>query len=126
MGPTYYQNHKRLDEYYACLDAGHLPVARGLELSADDLVRRAVIQALACQFRVSMESIELAHLIDFRSYFARELKELRRLREEGLVEIGDDWISVTPPGRLLVRVVCMAFDRYLREAQAHASYSRVI
>jgi oxygen-independent coproporphyrinogen-3 oxidase len=126
IGPTYYQNEKRLDDYYADIDAGHLPVARGLELHPDDLVRRAVIQALACQFRVSMESIELAHLIDFRSYFARELKELRRLREEGLVEIGDDWISVTPAGRLLVRVVCMVFDRYLREAQAHATYSRVM
>jgi len=126
VGPTYYQNEKRLDDYYAALDAGHLPVARGLELGADDLVRRAVIQALACHFRVSIESIELAYLVDFRSYFARELKDLRRLRDEGLVEIDGDWISVTPAGRLLVRVVCMVFDRYLREAQAHAAYSRVI
>ena len=126
IGPTYYQNEKRLDDYYADIDAGHLPVARGLELQADDLVRRAVIQALACQFRVSIESIELAYLIDFRSYFARELKDLRRLQDEGLVDLGEDWISVTPAGRLLVRVVCMVFDRYLREAQAHASYSRVI
>ena len=126
IGPTYYQNEKRLDDYCAALDAGHLPVARGLELGPDDLVRRAVIQALACQFRVSIESIELAHLIDFPSYFARELKDLRRLREEGLVDIGEDWITVTPAGRLLVRVVCMVFDRYLREAQARAAYSRVI
>jgi len=89
-------------------------------------VRRAVIQALACHFSVSIESIELAYLIDFRSYFAAELKELRRLQQEGLVEVGEDWISVTHRGRLLVRVVCMVFDRYLREAQTHAAYSRVI
>jgi len=126
IGPTYYQNEKRLDDYYAALDAGHLPVARGLELGADDLARRAVIQALACHFSVSIESIELAYLIDFRSYFAAELKELSRLQQEGLVEVGEDWISVTPAGRLLVRVVCMVFDRYLREAQTHAAYSRVI
>jgi oxygen-independent coproporphyrinogen-3 oxidase len=126
IGPTYYQNHKRLDDYYAAIDAGRLPVARGLELSADDLVRRAVIQALACHFRLSIESIEDAYLVDFRSYFARELKDLRRLQDEGLVELTDEWISVTPSGRLLVRVICMAFDRYLREAQARASYSRVI
>ena len=64
-----YENEKRLEDYEAALDAGRLPVARGLELTQDDLVRRAVIQALACHFRVSIESIELAHLIDFRKYF---------------------------------------------------------
>jgi oxygen-independent coproporphyrinogen-3 oxidase len=126
IGPTYYQNQKRLDDYYAVLDQGRLPVARGLELSADDLVRRAVIQALACHFSVSIESIELAYLVDFRSYFARELKDLRRLQDEGLVDVSDEWITVTPRGRLLVRVICMVFDRYLREAQARAAYSRVI
>ena len=126
VGPTYYQNEKRLDDYYAALDDGRLPVARGLELTPDDLVRRAVIQALACHFSVSLESIELAYLIDFHSYFAAEVKALRRLQTEGLVDLTDEWINVTPRGRLLVRVVCMVFDRYLREARARASYSKVI
>jgi oxygen-independent coproporphyrinogen-3 oxidase len=126
VGPAYYQNQKRLDDYAAALDAGHLPVARGLELSKDDLVRRAVIQALACHFRLSLESIELAYLIDFRDYFARELDDLRRLQDEGLVDVSQEWITVTPRGRLLVRVICMVFDRYLREAQARARYSKVI
>src|SRR5512134_225165 len=126
VGPTYYQNEKRLEDYQAALDAGRLPVARGLELTPDDLVRRAVIQALACHFRLSIESIELAHLIDFRAYFAEEMKDLRRLQDEGLVELHEDWIIVTPRGRLLVRVVCAVFDRYLRTRQARAEYSKVI
>ena len=126
IGPTYYQNQKRLDDYYAMLDDRRLPVARGLELGADDLVRRAVIQALACHFRLSIESIEDAYLVDFRQYFAAEMKHLRKLQEEGLVDLTEEWISVTPRGRLLVRIVCMVFDRYLRDAQARASYSRVI
>ena len=126
VGPTYYQNAKSLDEYYARLDDGLLPVARGLELTADDLVRRAVIQALMCHFRVSIESIELAHLVDFEKYFAVELEQLRRLADEGLVEVGDEWIAITPRGRLLVRAICMVFDRYLRERERRASYSKVI
>jgi oxygen-independent coproporphyrinogen-3 oxidase len=126
IGPTYYQNRKALDEYYAELDAGRLPVARGLELTPDDLVRRAVIQALSCHFSVSLESIELAHLIDFGSYFAQEVKDLRRLADDGLVELKPEWIVVTPKGRLMVRAICMVFDRYLREARARASYSKVI
>ena len=89
-------------------------------------MRRAVIQALACHFTLSIESIEDAYLIDFASYFAAEMKDLRRLHEEGLVDVGPEWITVTPRGRLLMRVVCMVFDRYLREAQARARYSKVI
>ena len=126
VGPTYYQNAKALLEYYAALDAGRLPVARGIELTPDDLVRRAVIQALACHFRVSRESIELSYLVDFQSYFRDELEDLRRLAAEGLVELDGDWIVVTSRGRLLVRAICMVFDRYLRERQARASYSKVI
>ena len=126
VGPTYYQNVKGLTEYYAELDAGRLPVARGIELTRDDLVRRAVVQALSCHFRVSLESIELAYLLDFRTYFSSELKDLRRLALEGLVELAPDWIVVTPKGRLLVRRICMVFDRYLREREARATYSRVI
>ncbi len=126
VGPTYYQNHKELDDYYGALDAGRLPALRGMELTPDDLVRRAVIQALTCHFRLSIESIELSYLIDFRKYFADELADLRRLADEGLVELAPDWIVVTPKGRLLVRAICMVFDRYLRERRERATYSKVI
>jgi oxygen-independent coproporphyrinogen-3 oxidase len=126
VGPSYYQNLKEPEPYYAALDAGRLPVLRGLELTQDDLVRRAVIQALMCHFRVSIESIELAHLVDFKQCFAEELRDLRRLAQDRLVEIDADWIVVTPRGRLLVRAICMIFDRYLRVARERASYSKVI
>jgi oxygen-independent coproporphyrinogen-3 oxidase len=126
LGPTYYQNVKSLDDYYAALDARRLPVARGVELTQDDLVRRAVIQALMCHFRVSLESIELSYLVNFRTYFAAEMAELKRLADEGLVEVQPDWIVVTPRGRLLVRAICMVFDRYLRERRERAAYSKVI
>ena len=126
VGPTYYQNRKNLDEYYGALDDERLPVWRGIELTPDDLVRRAVIQALTCHFRLSLESIEISYLIDFRSYFAEELAELEKLAEEGLVELQPDWITVTPRGRLLVRVVAMTFDRYLRTSRERARYSKVI
>jgi len=126
IGPTYYQNAKRLEDYCGALDQGRLPVLRGIELSADDLVRRAVIQALCCQFRVSIESIEIAHLVDFPRYFAAELSDLRALEADGLVEVQPGWIVVTPRGRLLVRTICMVFDKYLRARRQGASYSKVI
>ncbi len=126
IGPAYAQNLKGLDEYYATLDQGELPVLRGIELKPDDIARRAVIQALACDLAVSKTSIGIAHLLDFDTYFAAELEELRGLAADGLVELDDEWIYVTPRGRLLVRAVCMVFDRYLRETRERSRYSRVM
>lgn len=126
VGPAYAQNVKTLDEYYDRLDQRKLPVMRGIELTKDDLVRRAIIQQLMCGFEVSIEAIEIAHLIDFKRYFAVELQELREFAQTGLVELDDEWITVTPRGRFLVRAVCMIFDYHLRTAQARARYSKVI
>jgi oxygen-independent coproporphyrinogen-3 oxidase len=126
VGPTYYQNLRSLDEYYRALDDGRVPVWRGIELTQDDLLRRAIIQALTCHFRVSIESMEIAYLVDFRRYFAAELAALKPFADDGLVEFGSDWITVTPKGRLLVRAVCMVFDRYLQASRERARYSKVI
>jgi oxygen-independent coproporphyrinogen-3 oxidase len=127
IGPTYCQNVHQLDEYYDCLDHGRLPVARGIQLTADDLVRRAVIMALMCQGELAIESIEIGHLIDFRRYFSEELEQLRRFEEAGLLEMDSQWITVTPRGRFFLRGIAMVFDRYLQDAQAPGGrYSRLI
>lgn len=126
IGPTYSQNHRELDSYYDAIERGVLPVARGIELSADDLLRRAVIQALACQFRLSKKSIEISYLIDFDRYFADELADLRGMLDDGLVQVDAEWINVTARGRMLIRNICMVFDKYLRRERETARYSRVI
>jgi oxygen-independent coproporphyrinogen-3 oxidase len=113
VGATYSQNVKTLDAYYDALDRNELPVARGVRLSMDDVLRRSVIQKLMCQFELSIEATEEAFPIAFHAYFARELAELDALARDGLVEIEPDWITVTQKGRLLIRNVCMVFDRYL-------------
>ena len=91
-----------------------------------DLVRRAVIMALMCQGRVDFESIELAHLLRFRDYFASELEQLRSLAEMGLVEIDAEGVSVTPLGWYFVRAVAMTFDRYLQADRTRERFSRII
>ncbi|WP_153146089.1 oxygen-independent coproporphyrinogen III oxidase [Dechloromonas sp. H13] len=126
VGPTYSQNVKTLDEYYDRLDAHMLPVFRGIELTADDILRRSIIQALMCHFELSIESIESAHLIDFHKYFAAELDDLREMEHAGLVKVEREWITVLPPGRMLVRIISMVFDRYLRADRQRTRYSKVI
>lgn len=126
IGPTYSQNHRDLESYYDSLERGVLPVAHGIELTIDDLLRRAVIQALACQFRLSKKSIGIAYLVEFDRYFAEELGDLRAMAEDGLVLLDAEWITVTPCGRMLIRNICMVFDRYLRREHETMRYSRLI
>jgi oxygen-independent coproporphyrinogen III oxidase len=126
LGATYSQNAKTLPEYYDLLERGELPVVRGIALTRDDLVRRAIIMALMCQGRLDFESIALAHLIDFRVMFAHELAQMQALAEQGLVEIEADGLQLTREGWFFVRAVAMVFDRGLQSDQARALYSRVL
>jgi oxygen-independent coproporphyrinogen-3 oxidase len=126
VGPAYSQNAKSLQAYCDALDRGHLPIVRGLALSRDDLLRRAVIMALMCQGRVQYESINLAWLIDFGRYFERELECLQTLQAQGLVELTSAGIEVTPMGWFFVRAVAMVFDRYLQTDQDRARFSRIL
>ena len=126
MGATYSQNARTLEEYCHDIDQGRLPVARGLALSRDDLLRRVVIMALMCQGYVDFESIELAYLIDFKNYFAAELKALAGLQKKGLVELSDAGIQVTALGEFFVCRVATEFDRYRQSDRARARFSRII
>jgi oxygen-independent coproporphyrinogen III oxidase len=126
IGPTYSQNFRELEDYYGALDRDVLPIMRGMELDADDLVRRAIIQDLMCHFELAKESFNSVFQIDFDSYFATELEELREYEREGMLEVSTRQIRVTPKGRMLIRNICMVFDKYLRTRQAHALYSKVI
>ncbi|ROH88101.1 oxygen-independent coproporphyrinogen III oxidase [Pseudomethylobacillus aquaticus] len=126
VGATYSQNEKTLTRYYEALERGHLPIARGLQLTRDDLLRRAVIMAIMCQGRVEFESIEAAHLIEFNTYFAVELAALSELVNEGIIELDTRSLQVTALGWYFVRGIAMHFDHYLRGTRTQARYSRIV
>jgi len=126
VGATYSQNAKTLEEYYDFLDQGQFPVVRGLALSRDDLVRRAVIMALMCQGQLSYESIELAYLIDFKQYFSKEMETLAAQAEQGLVQFDATGIQVTAKGWFFVRAVAMVFDKYLQTDRTRAKFSKIL
>lgn len=126
VGATYSQNAKTLDDYYDLLNHGRFPVVRGLALTRDDLLRRAVIMAIMCQGAVHFESIALAYLVDFQRYFATELEALKALAEQGMVKVDADSIEVTDTGWFFVRAVAMVFDRHL-QANLHLNrFSKIL
>ena len=109
-------------DYCAGLDDARLPVMHGIALTPDQLVRRAVIQSLICRNEVSMESVGIAYLIDFRRYFAAELEQLAGLARDGLVELDGEWITVTREGRPFVRAVCGIFSHDLQPESESSSH----
>ncbi len=121
----YTQNVRDLEPYYEALDAGRLPIFRGFVLGNDDLLRRAVITRLICSFTLDRTHIEREFGISFPEYFSAELADLRIMADDGLLVLTEEGIEVLPAGRLLIRNVCMVFDRYLREQQGRR-YSKVI
>ena len=127
---VYSQNEKSLGRYYAALDRGELPVARGIGLSLDDMVRRDLIQRLMCDFDLDIGAFERRHGIVFDSYFAREQPQLEALAKDELVVRTRNRLQVTDEGRFLIRNVCMVFDRYLGRDTAiplqRMPYSRTI
>ena len=124
LGSSYSQNQHDLEAYNAALDAGRLPIARGLAPDVDDQLRRAVIVQLICHFRLDFAAFGQRHTLDFKRYFARELAALAPMQQDGLLEVDDEAIRVRPKGRLLIRNICMLWDRYLPRTEA--VYSRAI
>lgn len=123
---TYGQNRRGLEEYYADLDAGRLPVFRGIELTRDDLIRRDMITRLICHFELDIPSAEAAWDIRFDDYFADALMKLRDMAGDGLLELDERKIRILPRGRLLVRNICMTFDAYLATKTGPIGFSKVI
>jgi oxygen-independent coproporphyrinogen-3 oxidase len=124
VGPQYVQNLKNIGAYQDALAQGRFPVERGVSLTRDDLLRRSVIMALMCQGRVEFESIELAHLVDFREHFRSELMALEPWQAQGMIRIEPRAVALTDLGWFGVRAMAMIFDRHLQQAAAQP-FSRI-
>ena len=126
VGPTYSQNVRELDSYYAAIDGGELAVFRGYELTGEDRLRRHVITRLICDFELTFSEVEARFGLDFHDHFAAELADIAEMAADGLLTLSDDGIRVEPRGRLLIRNICMVFDAYLRAREGAQRYSKVI
>jgi oxygen-independent coproporphyrinogen-3 oxidase len=126
MGGTYSQNAKTMEEYVDMLDHGQLPIVKGLALSRDDLIRRAWIMAIMCQGQVQYDAFNEGWLMDAKKYFAPELSQLESLQDQGLVELSEGGLKVTPMGWFFVRGVAMVFDKYLQADRNRTRFSKII
>jgi oxygen-independent coproporphyrinogen-3 oxidase len=126
VADTYSQNTRDMDQYNAAIDAGRLPVVRGIRLNKDDRIRRAVISQLMCHYSLYFAAVDLAWGVRSRDYFSAELQDLEPMVADGLLTLDSNGIQVLPAGRPLIRNICMVFDAWLRAGNNQTRFSRVI
>ena len=123
---SYAQNVRGLAAYRTALANDRLPVLRGVELSDEDVIRRAAINDLLCYGAIDKERFGSRWSVDFDRHFADELAALALLADDGLVELHDAAIVATPLGRIFIRVIAAAFDEYLRRPGDGPKHSRTV
>ncbi|CAV17149.1 MULTISPECIES: oxygen-independent coproporphyrinogen III oxidase [Vibrio] len=126
VGDAYAQNQKELKKYYAQVNDLRHALWKGVALDSDDLLRREVIKQLICNFKLDKTMIESEFSVNFNRYFKEDLELLQTFINDELVEVDDKEIRVTLRGRLLIRNICMCFDKYLRAKARQQQFSRVI
>ncbi|TCJ17089.1 oxygen-independent coproporphyrinogen III oxidase [Parasulfuritortus cantonensis] len=122
---TYVQNEKNVKRYQELVADGRLPVERGLRLTRDDQIRRDAITKVMCDLELDKAAFSATWGIDFDSYFADALADLKPLAEDGFVIVEANYVLVTELGRLFLRNIAMCFDAYLKQpAESGPRYSR--
>ena len=123
---SYSQNSKDINDYYEQLDHQQLPIIKGLVLTADDVMRRQIIQQLSCHFKLNFLKIENDYQIVFKTVFKKELAALQPMIEDRLVSIHEQQLIVSDMGRFLIRNICMIFDKYLENKESINKFSKLI
>ena len=124
---AYSQNQKSIATYQEVIADNHLPIERGYILDQDDQIRQALIEDLTCNNCINIDELEKRFNIRFSEYFSQETSTLNELCKDGLLQYVDHKWLATPKGRVLIRNICMAFDRHLQHNQASSKlYSKTI
>ncbi len=126
VGATYSQNAKTLAQYTDMLEAGLIPVVKGLTLTRDDELRREVIMSIMCQGELDFLSLEKTYGIEAQEFFAAEIIKLSELERQGLLAMKEHGFTVTPLGWYFVRAIAMVFDEYLSVEQDQNKFSKII
>ena len=107
----YVQNERPLKAYRQAIDSGVLPAAKGIGLSADDKLRRDIIEDIMCNLTVDLDARCSEHGAKV-SDLDEDIAKLSELVEDGICTVDGNTITVKDDGRPFIRLVASAFDTY--------------
>lgn len=116
----YVQNHSDIREYFASIDKRTLPIARGIEINDQDLLRRDLIERLMCDFSTDIKAVCDRHDTPL-SVLEEEYSKLENFARDGVITIENDVVTIPTEYRQYVRSVCAVFDSYLKAGKARHS-----
>ncbi|HEX6979514.1 MAG TPA: oxygen-independent coproporphyrinogen III oxidase [Alphaproteobacteria bacterium] len=117
----YVQSASSVRAWRNALAAGHLPTARGVELSPEDRLRADVIERLMCDLEVDLDAVARRHGCTAHAAFATELGALQAFARKGLIQMVGQGLRVTDAGRPFVRPIAAVFDTYLPKSAGRHS-----
>jgi oxygen-independent coproporphyrinogen-3 oxidase len=118
----YAQNIVETGAYMRAVGEHRLPVAKGIRLDADDLLRRAIIERLMCDFAVDLDAV-CASFGAPVSGLQSSLDAIDTYAAEGLVERQGNKLHITRLSRPLTRLIAAAFDAYLAPTASEKRHS---
>ena len=122
----YFQNGKDVLSYGVAISEGRLPLERGLVMSADDQIRRRVIERLMCDFALDFAWVSQRCGQAASDYFAAEIEELKPMAADGLLQITAQGIDVTPLGKHFIRYIAKGFDTYARQGKMSPHHMQAV
>ncbi|TYL47868.1 oxygen-independent coproporphyrinogen III oxidase [Marinomonas sp. IMCC 4694] len=124
---VYIQNHTDIQDYRHSIEKGQLAISKGYISNVDDRIRYQIIMTLISRCELNITELEAKYNISFFDYFSEEVDNLIAMEEDEMVNIDrsgmQTTMTVTERGRLLIRCICMIFDKYLNNS---TTYSKVI
>jgi oxygen-independent coproporphyrinogen-3 oxidase len=122
LSKGFVQNLPDVGNWQRSIDAGKLPVSKGLPLSVDDRLRGRIIEELMTNYACDLDEVCSAYHTGIHQ-LQSSMDALDELAADGLVEINRKQnngtvVRVTDEGRPYVRLAAAAFDAYLADSQA--------
>lgn len=118
IGDFYSANESDWSAYQSLLRQGRLPIARGIELEADDVLRREIMVMILAESCIHVASIEAKWGIRFERFFAAEIKKLRALEQIHWLDWQQDEIHILVRNREELAELCRVFDHRAYEKLA--------
>ncbi len=120
------QNDPNLPTWSEAISAGKLPIVKGHVLSPDDKLRRLVILNLMCNLELPWSLTEKEFGAPVNELLKTSLEALPPLVADGLAEVDDTGLRITPKGRYFVRNVAMIMDAYLGQGTGIPIFSKTV